>query len=108
MYEIQTNAKGSRQLTVTEENLITIEKYGLFRHLVDSTGIIDEMVLDKLRLNVRALMETHPDNGELVELCKDVLFHDNMKAFGLQQLHRLYENWLTVHNELDTHHTESL
>ena len=54
MYEIQTNAKGSRQMFVTDENLKTIEKYGLFQQLVDSSGIIDEMVLEKLRLNVRA------------------------------------------------------
>ena len=53
MYEIQTNAKGSRQMSVTDENLKTIEKYGLFQQLVDSNGIIDEMVLEKLRLNVR-------------------------------------------------------
>ena len=49
MYEIQTNAKGSRQMFVTDENLKTIERYGLFQQLVDSSGIIDEMVLEKLR-----------------------------------------------------------
>ena len=91
MYEIQTNAKGSRQMFVTDENLKTIEKYGLFQQLVDSSGIIDEMVLEKLRLNVRAL----------IDLCQDVLFHDNMKAFGLNQLVKLYVNWQETHLEIE-------
>ena len=93
MYEIQTNAKGSRQMFVTDENLKTIEKYGLFQQLVDSSGIIDEMVLEKLRLNVRALIEAEPDKADLVD--------DNMKAFGLNQLVKLYVNWLETHQEIE-------
>ena len=42
--------------TNPSENLKTIEKYALFRHLIDSTGIVDEPVLDKLKLNIRSLI----------------------------------------------------
>ena len=42
MYTIQANPSGTRSLEVSEENLATIEKYGLFRHLIDSNGIVDE------------------------------------------------------------------
>ena len=70
-------------------------------HLVDSSGIIDEMVLEKLRLNVRALIEAEPDKADLVDLCQGVLFHDNMKAFGLNQLVKLYVNWLETHQEIE-------
>ena len=53
MYTIQANPSGTRSLEVSEENLATIEKYGLFRHLIDSNGIVDETVLDKLKLKDR-------------------------------------------------------
>ena len=53
MYTIQANPSGTRSLEISEENLATIEKYGLFRHLIDSNGIVDESVLEKLRLNIR-------------------------------------------------------
>lgn len=102
MYEIQANVKGTRQIHITDGHLETIEKYGLFQQLVDSNGIIDEMVLEKLRLNVRALMEAHPDRADLVELCQEVIFHDNMKAFGLEQLARLYATWEAERQETAT------
>ena len=51
MYTIQANPSGTRNLEISEENLATIEKYGLFRHLIDSNGIVDETVLDKLNLH---------------------------------------------------------
>lgn len=54
MYTIQANPSGTRSLEISEENLATIEKYGLFRHLIDSNGIVDESVLEKLRLNIRS------------------------------------------------------
>ena len=66
MYTIQANPSGTRSIEVSNENLRTIEKYALFRHLIDSTGIVDEAVLD-----------------------------NNMKAFGLQQLIKLYLTWLS-------------
>ena len=56
MYTIQANPSGTRSLKVSEENLATIEKYGLFRHLIDSSCIVDETVLDKLKLNIRSLI----------------------------------------------------
>lgn len=99
MYEISTNAKGSRQMDIADSHLETIRKYALFEQLVDSNGIIDEMVLEKLRLNVRALMEAHPENADLVDLCRGVLYHDNMKAYGLGQLARLYKDWSEKHPE---------
>ena len=85
MYEIQANAKGSRQIKVDDCHLETIRKYSLFNQLIDSNGIVDEDVLSKLRLNVRALVDVHPDYTDLVDLCQNVLYHDNMKAYGLEQ-----------------------
>ncbi len=91
MYTLQANPSGTRTLEVSEENLRTIEKYGLFRHLIDSNGIVDETVLDKLKLNIRSLIAAQvEDRKELLDLCIDVIYHNNMKAFGLQQLIQLY------------------
>ena len=96
MYTIQANPSGTRSIEVSEENLQTIEKYGLFRHLIDSNGIVDETVLDKLKLNIRSLIAAQEDNcKDLLDLCIDVIYHNNMKAFGLQQLIRLYLEWLS-------------
>ena len=55
--KIQTNSSGSRSIEILEEHLQTIEKYQLLRDLIDSNGYVDEQVLDKLKLNVRALLE---------------------------------------------------
>lgn len=96
MYTIQANLSGTRTIEVSNENLRTIEKYALFRHLIDSNGIIDESVLEKLRLNVRSLIASQEeDSKDLLDLCIDVIYHNNMKAFGLQQLIKLYLEWLT-------------
>ena len=96
MYTIQANPSGTRSLEVSEENLATIEKYGLFRHLIDSNGIVDETVLDKLKLNIRSLIASQEeDSKDLLDLCIDVIYHNNMKAFGLQQLIKLYLQWLS-------------
>ena len=78
---------------------MTIEKYQLFRDLIDSNGYVDEQVLDKLKMNIRALLEG--DAGHdiyLLNLCLDVIYHPNMKAFGLQQLVLLYINWKNQDN----------
>ena len=101
MYEIPTNVKGSRQMAIDERHFETIRKHSLFNQLIDSNGIVDENVLEKLRLNVRALIETHHDNADLVDLCQNVLYHDNMKAYGLNQLIGLYANWSETHSETD-------
>ena len=95
MYTIQANPSGTRSIEVSNENLRTIEKYALFRHLIDSTGIVDEAVLDKLKLNIRSLIASQEeDSKDLLDLCIDVIYHNNMKAFGLQQLIKLYLTWL--------------
>ena len=99
MYEIQANAKGSRQIKVDDCHLETIRKYSLFNQLIGSNGIVDEDVLGKLRLNVRALVEIHPDYADLVDLCQNILYHDNMKAYALEQLIRLYADWAHTHQE---------
>ena len=96
MYTIQANPSGTRNLEISEENLVTIEKYGLFRHLIDSNGIVDETVLDKLNLKIRSLIASQEeDSKDLLDLCIDVIYHNNMKAFGLQQLIKLYLQWLS-------------
>lgn len=94
MYTIQANPSGTRTMEVSEENLRTIEKYALFRHLIDSNGIVDEAVLDKLKLNIRSLIASQEeDSKDLLDLCIDVIYLNNMKAFGLQQLIKLYLVW---------------
>lgn len=94
MYTIQTNTSGTRSMEISEEHLKTIEKYSLFQHLIDSNGIVDESVLDKLKLNIRSLIASSETNcKDLLDLCIDVIYHNNMKAFGLNQLLQLYAKW---------------
>lgn len=96
MYTIQANPSGTRSMEISEENLVIIEKYSLFQHLIDSNGIVDEAVLEKLKLNIRSLIASQEeDSKELLDLCIDVIYHNNMKAFGLQQLIKLYLTWLS-------------
>ena len=93
-YKIQANASGTRSITVNESHLQTIKKYALLKNLIDSNSIIDEPVLDKLRLNIRAILEAETaTNRELLDLCLDVIYHQNMKAYGLYQLVMLYIKW---------------
>lgn len=95
MYKIQANPSGTRSIEVSDLHLETIDKYQLLRNLVDSNGIIDEGVLEKLKLNVRALLEA--DNCQdkaLLDLCLDVIYNSNMKALGLHNLVLLYVDWL--------------
>lgn len=96
MYTIQANPSGTRSMEISEENLVTIEKYSLFQHLIDSNGIVDEAVLEKLKLNIRSLIASQEeDSKDLLDLCIDVIYHNNMKAFGLQQLIKHYLTWLS-------------
>lgn len=96
MYTIQANPSGTRSMEISEENLVTIEKYSLFQHLIDSNGIVDEAVLEKLKLNIRSLIASQEeDSKDLLDFCIDVIYHNNMKAFGLQQLIKLYLTWLS-------------
>ena len=92
--KIQANSSGTRTIEVKEAHLETIEHYQFFRDLIDSTGYVDEQVLDKLKMNIRSLLESQAGKDkELLDLCLDVIYHPNMKAFGLQQLVILYINW---------------
>ena len=100
MYKIQTNASGTRSIDITDEHLQTIEDYQLFRDLIDSNGYVDEQVLDKLKLNLRSMLETDAGKDKrLLDLCLDVIYHANMKAFGLQQLVLLFINWKNRSND---------
>ena len=100
MAKIQTNPSGTRTIEVTDAHLQTIEKYQLFRDLIDSNGFVDEQVLDKLKLNVRSLLETNAGaDKQLLDLCLDVIYHQNMKAYGLQQLVLLFINWKNEGND---------
>lgn len=100
MYKIQANVSGTRSINVSEEHLQTIKKYSLLKNLIDSTGFIDEAVLDKLKLNMRSMLESNKgaDKG-LIDLCLDVIYNQNMKAFGLHQLILLYIEWVEKNDE---------
>ena len=94
MTKIQANASGTRSIEISEEHLQTIEDYQFFRDLIDSNGYVDEAVLDKLKLNIRSLLESEAGRDKrLLDLCLDVIYHPNMKADGLQQLVMLFINW---------------
>ncbi len=99
MYKIQSNQSGTRSIEVGDQHLQTIKDYRLFRNLVDSNGYIDEAVLEKLKLNIRSLLESEAGRDKaLLDLCLDVIYHPNMKAFGLQQLVLLFINWENSNN----------
>ena len=103
MYKIQSNQSGTRSIEISEAHLQTINKYQLFRGLIDSNGFVDEQVLEKLKLNIRAMLETDTlKDKDLLDLCLDVIYHPNMKAFGLQQLVLLYIKWMDQNNNSDT------
>lgn len=88
---IQANSSGTRSIEITEEHLATIRKYSLLNGLIDSNGIVDESVLDKLKLNIRALLDSVGTSDKaLLDLCFDVVYHKNMKALGLHNLIILY------------------
>ena len=98
--KIQTNSSGTRSIEVSDEHLSTIEKYQLFRDLIDSNGYVDAQVLEKLKLNIRGLLEGDAGKDKaLLDLCLDVIYHPNMKAFGLQQLVLLFINWKNQGND---------
>ena len=97
--KIQTNSSGTRSIEIADQHLQTIEKYQLFRDLIDSNGYVDEQVLEKLKLNIRSLLEGDAGKDkDLLDLCLDVIYHPNMKSYGLQQLVLLYINWKNQSN----------
>ena len=98
MYKIQANNSGTRTIDVSDLHLETIDKYALLKNLVDSNGIIDEEVLDKLKYNVRSLLDSETGKDKaLLDLCLDVIY--NMTAFGSHQLVLLYIEWKTNANK---------
>lgn len=100
MYKIQANISGTRSIEISDEHLKTIDRYQLFRDLIDSNGYVDEQVLEKLKLNIRSLLESDSGSDKsLLDLCLDVIYHQNMKALGLQQLVLLFINWKNKVNE---------
>ena len=91
---INANASGTRTIEVTETQLQIIRKFSLLDRLADSLGIISEDSLNKLRLTVRSLIASQVmDSKELLELCL-VLYHEDMKALGLNNLINCYNEWL--------------
>ena len=89
--KIQANASGTRSIEITKEHLETLHKYSLLNGLIDSNGIVDEPVLDKLKLNIRSLLDSVGTSDKaLLDLCFDVIYHKDMKAFGLHNLILLY------------------
>ena len=102
IYTIQANPSGTRSIEVSSQNLQTIQKYALLQHLIDSNGIVDESVLEKLRLNLRAIIDSQVENDiDLLNLCAEVIYHRDMKAFGLHKLILLYIDW-SENNTNDT------
>ncbi|WP_077197373.1 hypothetical protein [Prevotella ihumii] len=99
MYKIQANASGTRSINITSEHLETIKKYALLTNLENSTGVIDEEVLLKLKLTIRSLLETEAGRDKaLLDLCLDVVYHQDMKALGLKNLITLYKEYAQNHN----------
>ena len=92
--KINANASGTRTIEVTEIQLQIIRKYSLLDRLANSMGIIDEESLNKLRLTVRSLISSQVmGSKDLLELCL-VLYHEDMKAHGLNNLIKCYSEWL--------------
>ena len=99
--KIQANVSGSRSIDITDFHLETIDKYALLDNLVDSNGIVDENVLDKLKFNVRSILESESNTDKnLLDLCLDVIYNNNMKAFGLNRLMSLYTEWKAKQEEV--------
>lgn len=92
--KINANASGTRTIEVTEVQLQIIRRYSLLDRIANSAGIIDEDSLNKLRLTVRSLIASQTmASNELLELCL-VLYHEDMKALGLNNLIKCYNEWL--------------
>ena len=83
MMKIQANPSGTRTIEITGQHLQTIDRYALLTNLTDSSGIVDEEVLEKLKLNVRSLLEGEAGKDrDLLDLCLDVIYNSNMKALA--------------------------
>jgi len=103
MYNIQANESGTRNISVSDENLDTIRRFSLLELLIDSSGIVTEQSLDKLKLNIRSLLTTPQGSDKaLLDLCIDVIYHRDMKAFGLKNLIALYQQWNAANPQPET------
>lgn len=92
--KIIANAKGTRTIEVTEQHMLTLHKYALLKNLIDSNGIIDESVVDKLKYNCRSILESQPEvDRQLMDLCLDVVYNADMKAIGLHNLVLAFIEW---------------
>ena len=92
--KINANASGTRTIEVTEVQLQIIKRYSLLDRIANSAGVIDEDSLNKQRLTVRSLIASQTmASKELLELCL-VLYHEDMKALGLNNLVKCYNEWL--------------
>ena len=99
MYKIQSNASGTRHIDISEEHLCTIRKYSLFKGLIPSNGLVDETTIEQLRQHVKSYILNNDDCKDLIDLCFNVLFHNNMKVYGLKELIMLYVGWNDEHKQ---------
>ena len=94
MVKIQLNPTGTHFMEVPTTHFEVIKKYALFQNLIDSTGYVTDEVLEKLKLNVRSLLTTStPMPEDLYHFFTELLMHDKMKAYGLEQLMVAYHQW---------------
>ena len=79
---------------MSDAHVQSLEQFHLFSNLVDSNCIVDESVLDKLKFNIRSMLASDAGKDKaLLDLCLDVIYHSNMKAYGLQNLINLFNEW---------------
>lgn len=92
--KINANTSGTRTIEVSEPQLRIIQKYSLLDRIANSTGVIDEESLNKLRLTVRSLIASQTmASKELLDICP-ILYHEDMKALGLKNLIKCYSEWI--------------
>ena len=88
--KINANTSGTRTIEVSEPQLRIIQKYSLLDRIANSTGVIDEESLNKLRLTVRSLIASQTmASKELLDICP-ILYHEDMTALGLKNLIKCY------------------
>lgn len=93
-HKIQANASGTRSIEVSDLHLQTLRRFRLLDQLVGSDGIIDETVVDKLKMTVRSLLSgAFGSDKDLLDLCLDVIYNKHMKSTGLTNLLTLYKEW---------------
>jgi hypothetical protein len=94
-YDIQLNESGTHHLALSETSLDTLRRYQLLDHILDSTGYVTEDTLDRLKMQIRALIASSTENTkDLLDLCIDVIYHHKMKAYGLRELIAVYQAYV--------------